>query len=227
MLATLLATACFAAPDTRTITFEDVYGPCGPFSLVAGPGDPVFDGVQFETPDVATWNCGEESSAPPGLGNPFDSDALLFFAFGPGATIVFPQPIVNLSFTAGQRTNMQTFPSFELRADETPVAVFTASLFEATTINLSFDVPVSSVRFVFLAGSSSMLGIDDLSFAFASLECPGDLDGDGAVNPPDIAFLLGAWGPVGSEPAADLDGDGVVGPADLALVLAAWGTCPS
>ena len=50
---------------------------------------------------------------------------------------------------------------------------------------------------------------------------PGDIDGDGDVDPADLALLLGAWG--SSDEAADLDMDGVVGPADLSIVLANWG----
>lgn len=49
---------------------------------------------------------------------------------------------------------------------------------------------------------------------------PGDLDGDGAVGPADLALLLGAWGS-GPHPA-DLDGDGAVGAADLAILLGGW-----
>ena len=55
--------------------------------------------------------------------------------------------------------------------------------------------------------------------------CPADLDGDGTVGPPDLAQLLGAWGPNPGHPA-DFDGDDVVGPADLAQLLGTWGPCP-
>ncbi|MCH8879726.1 MAG: FG-GAP repeat protein [Planctomycetes bacterium] len=55
--------------------------------------------------------------------------------------------------------------------------------------------------------------------------CPWDFDGDGAVGPFDLAFLLGFWGPNPDHPA-DFDGDGEVGPLDLALVLGNWGPCP-
>ncbi|MBL9148244.1 MAG: hypothetical protein JNM94_06060 [Phycisphaerae bacterium] len=50
----------------------------------------------------------------------------------------------------------------------------------------------------------------------------GDLDGDGAVGPADLALLLGAWGPCVAGCNADLDGDGAVGAADLGLLLGAW-----
>jgi hypothetical protein len=50
---------------------------------------------------------------------------------------------------------------------------------------------------------------------------PGDLDGDGAVGPNDLATLLSLWGPcAGCD--ADLDGDGDVGPSDLAELLSYW-----
>ena len=53
-------------------------------------------------------------------------------------------------------------------------------------------------------------------------ERPGDLDGDGAVGPQDLATVLSAWGSA-SGGGADLDGDGVVGPQDLAALLSNWG----
>ncbi len=58
----------------------------------------------------------------------------------------------------------------------------------------------------------------DLFVALADASSTGDLDGDGAVGPTDLALLLGAWG--GS--LYDLDGDGSVGASDLALLLGAW-----
>jgi hypothetical protein len=57
---------------------------------------------------------------------------------------------------------------------------------------------------------------------------PGDLDGDGAVGPSDLAMLLSLWssdghGCDGVGPCqADLTGDNLVGPGDLASLLAAW-----
>lgn len=59
-------------------------------------------------------------------------------------------------------------------------------------------------------------------------ECPpctlGDLDGDGAVGPMDLAILLGSWGPCAGCPA-DVNDDGQVGPFDLATLLSVWGLC--
>ncbi|MCH8879727.1 MAG: AAA family ATPase [Planctomycetes bacterium] len=72
-------------------------------------------------------------------------------------------------------------------------------------------------------GSSS--GAAFLFDAADASACPWDFDGDGAVGPFDLAFLLGFWGPNPGHPA-DFDGDGEVGPLDLALVLGNWGPCP-
>jgi plastocyanin len=47
----------------------------------------------------------------------------------------------------------------------------------------------------------------------------GDLNSDGAVNAPDLATLLSAWGGKGP---ADLDHSGSVDAADLAILLGAW-----
>ncbi|MCA9291932.1 MAG: S8 family serine peptidase, partial [Phycisphaerales bacterium] len=54
--------------------------------------------------------------------------------------------------------------------------------------------------------------------------CQGDLNGDGTVGPPDLATLLGAWGPCGGCPS-DLNGSGGVDAADLAILLSNWGSC--
>ena len=53
--------------------------------------------------------------------------------------------------------------------------------------------------------------------------CPGDLDGDGAVDAADLGLLISAWNT--SNTAADIDGDGNVAAADLGLLVAAWGPC--
>lgn len=54
--------------------------------------------------------------------------------------------------------------------------------------------------------------------------CPGDFDGSGVVDGPDLAYLMAAWGK--PAPCADLNGDGMVGGDDLSVLLAAWGPCP-
>lgn len=58
------------------------------------------------------------------------------------------------------------------------------------------------------------------------IPCIADFNGDGSVGAPDLALLLGAWGPAPANSPYDLTGDGFVNAADLALVLGAWGPCP-
>ena len=75
-------------------------------------------------------------------------------------------------------------------------------------------------------------GDDGLIVIDLPLAVVGDLDGDCAVGPIDLAMLLASWGPC-PEPctpgdpadtcAADLNGDCIVGPLDLATLLANWG----
>ena len=55
------------------------------------------------------------------------------------------------------------------------------------------------------------------------VSCPGDLDGDGAVDGSDLSVLLGYWGTANQ--TADLDGDGTVSGADLSVLLGNWGDC--
>jgi len=58
--------------------------------------------------------------------------------------------------------------------------------------------------------------------ASAQTACTADLNADGVVGAPDLAMVLGAWGPCAGC-AADLNGSGEVNGADLASVLSFWG----
>jgi hypothetical protein len=56
--------------------------------------------------------------------------------------------------------------------------------------------------------------------------CPGDLNGDDTVGPPDLGILLDVWGTDGGKiSAADINEDGTVNAADLGLLVGAWGDC--
>jgi thermitase len=80
---------------------------------------------------------------------------------------------------------------------------------------------------VFEPGFDQRTGFGRIN-AYAALlatPLPGDLDGDGAIGPTDLAILLGSWGPCDDcdgECLPDLDGDCQVGAADLAILLGAW-----
>ncbi len=58
----------------------------------------------------------------------------------------------------------------------------------------------------------------------AAIFCPWDLNGNLAVGPADLLFVLGAWGRNPDHPA-DFDGDGSVGTSDLIALLGNWGPC--
>ena len=56
--------------------------------------------------------------------------------------------------------------------------------------------------------------------------CPGDVTGNGQVNPVDLTALLVDWGTAGGrEFETDCNEDGIVDADDLAIVLADWGPC--
>ncbi|MHC4083034.1 MAG: GC-type dockerin domain-anchored protein [Planctomycetota bacterium] len=57
------------------------------------------------------------------------------------------------------------------------------------------------------------------------IPCPGDINGDGAVDVNDFIQILVAWGPCPGCPA-DINGDGVVNVQDFLALLARWGPCP-
>ena len=70
-------------------------------------------------------------------------------------------------------------------------------------------------------------GIPDCCENGTPCHCPGDYNGDDAINGTDLAILLAYWGPVvPSTPSyVDLNGDHAVDGMDLAILLAAWGVC--
>ncbi len=73
----------------------------------------------------------------------------------------------------------------------------------------------------------SLSGEASFDFVFeVGTTCAADLDGNGTVAAPDLAILLGAWGPVPTPAPPDFDGDGDVDASDLAVLLGAWGPCP-
>jgi hypothetical protein len=55
-------------------------------------------------------------------------------------------------------------------------------------------------------------------------DCLGDLDGDRAVDLPDLLILLTGYG---TDDSGDLNCDGLTNQADLGALLANWGeSCP-
>ncbi len=80
------------------------------------------------------------------------------------------------------------------------------------------------------AGNAYVTGFDSDN-AFKITPCPGDANGDGAVDPLDSGFVLARFGcPVGTgDPGcdtADQNGDGFVDPLDVGFILARFGPCP-
>ncbi len=77
-------------------------------------------------------------------------------------------------------------------------------------------------------GLIAVLLCSGLSIASAGeVPCPADLDGNGTVRAPDLALLLGSWGPCDDcdDCPADFNDDCKVNAADLAQLLGAWGPC--
>jgi hypothetical protein len=55
-------------------------------------------------------------------------------------------------------------------------------------------------------------------------DCPGDFNGDGAVDGADFGSILAAWGACAGCPE-DLNEDGTVNGSDVGLILSYWGDC--
>ncbi len=79
-----------------------------------------------------------------------------------------------------------------------------------------------------LAGGDFVLRGGFWQPAAACGDCPTDVDGDGVTNAPDLAVLLGSWGPCAPGAACeclDANNDGVINAPDLAVTLGSWGPC--
>jgi hypothetical protein len=63
------------------------------------------------------------------------------------------------------------------------------------------------------------------SFTCTEPPCPGDTDGNGAVDVEDLVTVIIDWGEDGSHDG-DVNHDDIVDVQDLVLVITSWGTCP-
>jgi hypothetical protein len=81
---------------------------------------------------------------------------------------------------------------------------------------IEFDL-LGNLRF---AGNPPI--VDMGAFEFQVETCPGDFDGDGAINTFDLLHLLECWG----SSCGDVDGDDDTDVGDLLALFDAWGACP-
>jgi hypothetical protein len=61
------------------------------------------------------------------------------------------------------------------------------------------------------------------------VDCPADVDGNGAVDVDDLIAVILAWGPCPAPPEPcdpDIDNNGSVDVDDLIAVILGWGPCP-
>lgn len=87
----------------------------------------------------------------------------------------------------------------------------------------SFTLPASGDYYIRIGASDYQdIQMYSISVTIAGGGCPGDLNGDGAINGGDLGSLLGVWGPASNFPPADLNGDGVINGGDLGLLLGCW-----
>ena len=90
-------------------------------------------------------------------------------------------------------------------------------------VNLGFVRSMSADGSVMIGvGFTPTLSEVNWIFGMCPATDPADLDGDGCVGSPDLAFLLAGWGASG---ATDIDDSGSTGASDLAVILAAWTGC--
>lgn len=85
--------------------------------------------------------------------------------------------------------------------------------------------PTYFYEFVLTVTDAHGLATTRRSFLYPDcVNCPGDTNGDAAVDFADLNNILGSYGQTGQHLPADLDGDGSVGFADLNIVLSNYGS---
>jgi hypothetical protein len=89
------------------------------------------------------------------------------------------------------------------------------------TLTVTNVGPADAGAYTFAATNPCTTEIGEPITVTVSGGIPGDYNGDGHVNGPDLAQLLGAWGTINH--TIDLTGDGLVDAADLGVLLGAWG----
>ena len=137
---------------------------------------------------------------------------------GPDATAIAPRARILGDGGATGAIDLAFVPaeSAPLAAGES--ATFTVRATSRTAATATFAIDAVRTR----DGAGLALA---LATTFEAPANPADLDGDGLVGGPDLAILLGAWGPCteGAPCPADLDASGTVGATDLATLLSSWG----
>lgn len=145
-------------------------------------------------------------------------------------------------FTDVDIANATTITAYDAAGEElgtvtAPAAAGNGLFSFAAITSTGFESRIASVKIVsgtaaLAAGvvdnartGADVVAMDDFIYGEpTSLTCQGDLNGDGDTGSPDLAILLGAWGPTGANPA-DFNGDGEVGAWDIAWLLGKWGPC--
>jgi hypothetical protein len=162
--------------------------------------------------------------------------------FVPG-TVTVPAQVTGFGaiFTDVEMDDSTSIVAFDTNGDfiaEIPVPPAASGQFSFAGILVTSGARIGSIRIkngsVALAAASDdsprenvdVVAMDDFVYGEPiSSECPYDLTGDGKVDGPDLAVVLGAFGQSGSLPA-DINLDGTVDSYDIAYILGGWGPCP-
>lgn len=158
--------------------------------------------------------------------------AYAFYSGATGTIWVF-DPVQLASFDTGQPVQRDTWRRWTFEIDYTArqsvflldgVAVGAATAFSAVNPpgNTLGDADIRVT-----GPGSDALELDNYTITAVSVqaECPGDTNGDRAVNGADLSVLLFRFGgPADGPQAADFNGDGRCDGADLSVLLFLFGT---
>lgn len=170
-------------------------------------------------------------SAYPGFADPFpgfesldfDVPAEGLFTLSPSAQI----EVLLVSMDGGVRMQNDTGSGF-LAPGQT--YFFGPSFFDfhpLWQIPHGYSGQVFSATFIARDRSGTHADSEPFTLTLTPVACPGDFNGDGKVNTPDLVYFLGRFGgaPATGEPwgGGDLNNDGAVDTQDLVAFLARFG----
>ncbi len=232
--------ACFAdspfAPIFPTLdyiyveNFEDGFNTPG----VSGTGQTTLPG-----PTTDSVDCDDGASDGSGTaGRSFSGLGTLGIGFAFDQAILGRLPThVGLVWTDGGTLSNITFQAFDannqLVASTTLSSAgdgaLTGSTSEDRFFGASFDGGIMSVRITCTlapGGTGSGIEVDHLQFggAFPPAPCELDVDGNGFVDPDDLASFIANYFFVPPPPETDFDGNGIIDPDDLASYISAYFT---
>ncbi|MHC5004494.1 MAG: hypothetical protein ACYTJ0_15380, partial [Planctomycetota bacterium] len=181
-----------------------------------GNGTTVTPGV------VAFTTFGATTDGPEGLDCADQLESDVWFRFLAGCDDVTTVRVCDADFDAAVVVYQGPCP------DDPAAAVACATAGCGDGFSVTFATEPGAVYRVRIGSTDGRTGSGSFELACGDPPppCPGDTDGNGAVDVDDLVGVILDWGTDGATNGTDIDGSGLVDVDDLVAVILAWGPCP-